>query len=83
VAEALPRDARDAMLLDGAILFSSSENIVLRRPDASAIRFPLAHAKSFSSLGTGYVQIRAEGSTYALRVDAGHEQLFLLPEPAP
>ncbi len=83
VAEGLPRDAQDVILLDAAILVSTSENIVLRRPDASSMQFPLAHAKSFSSLGAGYVQIRAEGSTYSLRVDAGHEQLFLLPEPAP
>ena len=47
------------------------------------INYTYLRSKSFSSLGAGYVQIRAEGSTYALRVDAGHEQLFVLPEPAP
>jgi hypothetical protein len=81
VVEAMPRDTQNIMLLDQGILFATREAMVLRRPDASSIRFPLAHTKSFAALGSGYVQIRAAGSVYALRVDAGREQLFLLPEP--
>ncbi len=81
VVEWMPPEAENIMLLDQAIVFGTPEAIVLRRPDASTMQFPLTGVTSFTSLGAGYVQIRAAGSTYALRVDGGHEQLFLLPEP--
>lgn len=43
---------------------------------------------ALSWLGENYVQVRVRGSggddfNYALRVDLGHERLFLLPEPQP
>jgi hypothetical protein len=43
---------------------------------------------TLSWLGENYVQVRVRGSlgndsNYALRIDPGHERLFLLPEPQP
>lgn len=43
---------------------------------------------SLSWLGENYVQVRVRGSggayaNYALRVDLGHERMFMLPEPRP
>jgi hypothetical protein len=48
---------------------------------------PLAQI-ALSWLGEKYVQVRVRGSgaqysNYALRIDLGHERLFLLPEPQP
>ena len=71
------------MLLANGILYADGDQVVLRRVDASELRFDAPGALSFSGLGLNYVQIRTRGSSFALRVDAGHERIFELPEPAP
>jgi hypothetical protein len=56
------------------------------RPAGSAT--PPPDHVALSWLGENYVQVRVRGSggeysNYALRIDLGHERLFLLPEPQP
>ena len=81
VVDALPPDAGSVLLLDQSVVFTTRDAVVLLRPDASSVRFPLPHATSLAQLSPSYVQIRTRGLLYALRVDPGREQLFLLPEP--
>jgi hypothetical protein len=57
-------------------------------PRPSGSEAPRLETITFSWLGENYVQVRLHGSggdysSYALRVDPGHERLFLLPEPQP
>ena len=75
---AIPEATGPVMLLDRGALFAAEDETVLRRADGSEVRFPV-HADSFTAIGDGYVQIRAGGSDYALRITPGREKLFLLP----
>jgi hypothetical protein len=57
-------------------------------PRPSGSETPRLKQIALSWLGENYVQVRVRGSggddsNYALRVDLGHERLFLLPEPQP
>lgn len=83
VIDALPDAPGPVMLLADGALFATADAVVLRRPDRVEVRFDLAGAEKFIALNDGYVQIRAGLVTYALRVEAGRERLFVLPEPPP
>ncbi|HWZ31435.1 MAG TPA: hypothetical protein VNX18_08895 [Bryobacteraceae bacterium] len=80
IVAALPEATGPVMLLDRAVLFATDDAVILRRTDASEMRFPAAGAESFVVMGDGLVQIRARDANYALRIEAGREKLFLLPE---
>jgi hypothetical protein len=80
IVAALPEATGPVMLLDRAVLFATDDAVVLRGTDASEIRFAAAGVDSFVVMGDGYVQIRARDSNHALRIEAGREKLFLLPE---
>ena len=67
------------MLLDGGILLSSMDNVVLRRPDGRQLTFPVAGARAFHAAGKGYVEIAASDGLWILRTEAGREQLSMLP----
>lgn len=87
VLQSLPGATGPVLLLDnGGVLFASSDALILRRPNTSDLRFETGPVASLAWLGEHYVQVgvqaRTRESNYALRIDAGHERLFLLPEPA-
>jgi hypothetical protein len=69
-----------AMLIPNGAVYAASGALVLCLNDASELRWPLAGIQEFSAMGDGYVQIRTDSGSYALRVDPGREQLFMLPE---
>ncbi len=83
IVDFIPGASGPVMLLANGILYVDGDDVVLRRPDATEVRFAAPGAQWFSALGANYVQIRANGFSYGLRVDAGHERIFELPEPAP
>ena len=70
------------LMAEGAI-YADQDALVLRRPDATELRWALSGIAGFSMMGDGYVQIRAASGSYALRVVSGREQLFALPEVTP
>ncbi len=70
------------LLLDSGVLFATPTELILRRPDGSELQFAVDQVESLSWLGQNYVQARTRGSSYAVRIDPGHERMFLLPEPA-
>jgi hypothetical protein len=80
VVAAIPHATGAVMLLDHAALFVAGRETILRRDDGSELRFNI-HARSFVAMSDGYVQIRADASDYALRIERGREKVFLLPEP--
>ncbi len=70
------------LLFDRGVLFTTPMELILRRPDASEFRFEIGQVESLSWLGENYVQARTRGANYAVRIDPGHQRMFLLPEPA-
>ncbi len=83
IVDAIAGATGPVMLLASGILYTDGDQVVLRRADASELRFDAPGAQAFSALGANYVQIRTRASSFVLRVDAGHERIFDLPEPAP
>ena len=71
----LPRAIGPVILLDDGVLFATGDGLVLRRDNATEIRFAIGRVQTLSWLGGNYVQ----ASDWAIRVDAGHEAMFLLP----
>jgi hypothetical protein len=67
------------LLLGEGVVFATADQVILRGPDASELRFDLPGAESIASMGAHYVAIRAGGATYALRTEPGRESLLLLP----
>ena len=78
--DSLPSAGGPVLIFPGGALYTDSGDVVLRRPDASELRFAAPEAEMFSPMSDNYVQIRAGRSNYALRIDAGHERMFMLPE---
>ena len=63
--------AHGAVFVDG--------DLVLRRPDASEVRFALSGVVALRVMSTDWVQVTTSGGSYALRVESGREVLFVLP----
>jgi hypothetical protein len=70
----LPHSAAQVMLLADAVVYATRDEIVIRE-----VRIPLHHVTWFSQISSGYLQVRAGGTDYALRTDQGRETLFQLP----
>jgi hypothetical protein len=79
VIDWIANTAGPVLLLREGLLFATPDQIVLRRPDASEVRFDLPGAESIAAMGPHYAAIRAGSATYALRTDFGRENLLLLP----
>lgn len=74
---------RPVLLLPEGVLFATEEEIVLRRRDGTESRFQLADVETITRMGEHYAAILAGHTMYALRTDAGREQLYQLPGNAP
>lgn len=62
-------------------IFATADEVVIRRADASEVRFPLTRVSGMRVMTADWVQVVAGGRNYALRVERGREALFVLPEP--
>jgi hypothetical protein len=82
VLQSLHQATGPVLLLDTGVLFATPTELLLRRPDGSELQFPIDKVESLSWLGQNYVQARTRGANYAVRIDPGHERMFLLPEQA-
>ena len=83
VADWVAETSGPVLLLADGILFATPDEIILRRRDASEVRFALTGTETITAMGLHYAAIRTGNSTYAFRIDSGREQLFLLPGNAP
>jgi len=83
VLASLPDETNTALLLHGLTIYATQDALVLSRPDGSGIRFYISGITSLTQIGERYVQVATPDSTYALRIDAGNEQIALLPEVRP
>lgn len=78
-----PFAATAVTLIDGGVLVSTSDELILARPDGQQITFPLSGAQSFHNAGQGYIEIVAADGLWILRTDPGSEQLSMLPGAPP
>jgi hypothetical protein len=83
VVDSLPRAAGPVMLVKRGVIFANPDEVILRRADGTESRFDIADAESFFPLGEGYAGVRAGNSTWAIRIERGKEQAFLLPGAVP
>lgn len=74
VVDSLPRAAGPVMLIPGGVVYATRDEIVIRD-----LRIPLKRVTAFSQMSAGYLEVRAGGVDYALRVEKGRETLFQLP----
>lgn len=81
--DSIPADTGPVMLLADGVIYVSLTEVILRRSDASEIRFSIDEVDSLSALGEEYIQVRTRRTSYAIHTARGRERMFLLPEPAP
>jgi hypothetical protein len=74
VAGSLPRSTGPVMLIPGGAVYATESAIVIRN-----VQFPLAGVTAFSQMSGSYLEVRAGGTDYALRIQEGREALFQLP----
>jgi hypothetical protein len=74
LSSSLPRATVAAILIPGGVVYATEREIVIGN-----IQFPLTGVTSFSQMSGSYLQVRAGGVDYALRIDPGREALFQLP----
>jgi hypothetical protein len=74
VVDSLPHSMGPVMLIPGGVVYATRDEIVIRE-----VRIPLERVTSLSQMAAGYLQVRAGGVDYALRVEKGRETLFELP----
>jgi hypothetical protein len=74
VAGSLPRAVGAAMLIPRGVVYATGDEIVI-----GEVRLALDGVTSFSWMSDSYLQVRAGGIDYSLRIDPGREMLFQLP----
>ena len=73
-AGALPRDVSAVMLIPGGAVYATRTGIAIHD-----LEIPIEGVTAFSWMSASYLQVRAGGAIYALRIDPGRETLFQLP----
>lgn len=81
VIEALPNGLRAVALGQSYEVWATADTITLHRDDASELSFPLTGATALFAMSADYVEVQTSAAVFALRVTAGREGLFELPEP--
>jgi len=74
VVAALPRSSGPVMLIAGGVVYVTHGEIVIRD-----LQMPLAGVTRLGRMSAGYLQVRAAGVDYAIRIEKGRETLFQLP----
>ena len=74
VAGELPRAAGAVMLIPGGAVYATRQGIAIHD-----LEIPLEGVAAFSWMSASYLEVRARGVNYALRIDPGRETLFQLP----
>ena len=82
VLASLPGNTRVVTLIKDGVLFAADDTVLLQRSDGTETQFQAPGVEAAFALGDGYVELRAGPSNYAVRVERGREQIFLLPESA-
>ncbi len=79
VLDSLPNTAGRELQLPRAVVFATEAELVLRREDASEVRFALTDVMALRAMSADWVQVITASGSFALRVEVNHEALFALP----
>lgn len=74
VASGMARTVGPVMLIPGGAVYADRGEIVV-----GAARFAMDGVTAFFRMADNYLQVRAGGANYALRIEPGREALFQLP----
>ncbi len=74
VAGSLPHATGPVMLVPGGVVYATKSEIVI-----GDVQLPLDDVTWFSQMSGNYLQVRAGGVDYSLRIDQWRETLFQLP----
>lgn len=74
VAGSLPRATGPVMLIPGGVVYATKSEIVIGN-----LQLPIQGVTGFSQMSGSYLQVRAGGADYSLRIQQGREILFQLP----
>jgi hypothetical protein len=83
IVEFVTEGTGPVLLLQPGVLFATADGLVLRRSDGNEVRFDVAGVDGLFEFGEGYVEARTAQAVYAIRMEPGHERIFLLPESQP
>jgi hypothetical protein len=67
------------MAIEEGSISATADHIALVSRDGAELDFDVADVQQFLSMANGYVQVVAKSGMLILRVEPGHEQIFLLP----
>jgi hypothetical protein len=74
IVGSLPHSTGPVMLIPGGAVYAAKGEIAIRD-----VRLPLEGVTAFHQMSANYLQVRAGGLDYSLRIDQGRETLFQLP----
>jgi hypothetical protein len=75
ILDSLPSETSAVLLLPDSVVYSTANELVVRE-----LHFTVAGITKLVALGDGYVEAMASSDLFALRTNAGREQLFVLPQ---
>jgi hypothetical protein len=78
VVDSLPLATGPVMLIPGGAVYATGTGIAIRD-----VVIPIKGVTGFSQMSAGYLQVRANGVDYSLRIEKGRETLFQLPAVQP
>jgi hypothetical protein len=77
--DAAPDSENTALQIALGAVYSDRSELIIRRADGSEVRFALSGVRALRTMSADWVQVITASSSYALRVERGHEALFALP----
>jgi hypothetical protein len=77
----LPAEATSALLLPDAVVYATSDQVILRHSDGNEQWFEATGIRDLFAMSDGWVEARSATAIFALRTDTARERLYLLPEP--
>lgn len=80
ILDSLLAETRAVLLLPDAIVYATSDELVIRRADATQLRFSAGGVVDLFAMGEGWVEARARVAIFAIRTAPGREQIYRLPE---
>jgi len=81
ILKSLPDGVAAVLFAGKRLLYSTASQLTIEQEDGSSLHFDVSGATTLRLLNERYVQVTAGDFDYILRLDAGHEQLSLLPQP--
>jgi hypothetical protein len=80
VLDSLPSTAGPVLLTAHGVLYADEVGVTLRRPDSGQMHFAVQQARQLRLMSADWLQVVTDAGSFALRLERGHESLFMLPD---